>query len=149
MVLRLPKDSEIKEGKFLFPWIGPFQVKKAFHNNIVQLSTLNNEDITLVNVNKLEAYQNLIITIIAMTIITQDENKNLSNGIPRKITNERMEIYEHFKLNKWRGEAQHSKNYNDKIIIASPKKWIRNHKHQKNEMTIHYDIMIVKSISKT
>jgi len=30
--------------------------KKCLNNNIVQLSTLTNEDITLVSVNKLKAY---------------------------------------------------------------------------------------------
>ncbi len=34
LVLWLPKDPEIKERKFLFPWIGPFRVMKAFNNNI-------------------------------------------------------------------------------------------------------------------
>jgi len=62
-VLWLPKDPKIKEGKFLFPWTSPFQVKKAFNNNIVQLSTLSDEDITLVNVNTLKVYQNPIINL--------------------------------------------------------------------------------------
>jgi hypothetical protein len=52
----LPKDPKINERKFLFPWIGPFQIKKAFNNNIFQLSTLSNKDVTLVNINKLKAY---------------------------------------------------------------------------------------------
>jgi hypothetical protein len=55
-VLWLPKDPKIKEGKFLFPWIGPFQVKKAFDNNTIQLITLSNEGVALVNVNKLKTY---------------------------------------------------------------------------------------------
>ncbi len=63
-------DPKIKEGKFLFPWIGSFQVKKAFDNNIFQLSKLSNEDVALVNVNKLKAYWNLIITVVTITIIT-------------------------------------------------------------------------------
>jgi hypothetical protein len=28
LVLWLPKDPKIKEGKFLFPWTSPFQVKR-------------------------------------------------------------------------------------------------------------------------
>jgi hypothetical protein len=36
-VLWLPKDPKIKERKFLFPWIGPFWIKKVSSNNIVQL----------------------------------------------------------------------------------------------------------------
>jgi hypothetical protein len=75
-VLWLPKDPKIKEGKFLFLWIGPFRVKKALNNNTIQLSTLSNEDIALVNVNKLKAYQNPIIMVVAIIIITQDEIKS-------------------------------------------------------------------------
>ncbi len=55
-VLWFLKDQKIKKGKFLFLWTGPFWVKKAFGNNIVQLSMLSNEDVALVNVNKLKAY---------------------------------------------------------------------------------------------
>lgn len=66
----LSMDPNIKEGKFLFPWIGSFQVKKAFNNTIFQLSRLSNEDVALINVNKLKAYQNLIIIVVTITIIT-------------------------------------------------------------------------------
>jgi hypothetical protein len=31
-------------------------MKKIFLNNIVQLNTLSNEDVTLVNIDKLKAY---------------------------------------------------------------------------------------------
>jgi hypothetical protein len=54
-VMWLLKDPKIKEGKFLFMWTSLIRVTKALNNNIVQLSTLSNEDITLVNVNKLKA----------------------------------------------------------------------------------------------
>jgi hypothetical protein len=85
LVLWLPKDLKINEGKFLFSWIGSFRVKKAFNNNTIQLNTLNDEDITLVIVNKLKAYRNPIITITVITIIMQDENRILPNGIPRRM----------------------------------------------------------------
>jgi len=77
LVLWFPKDPKIKEGKFSFPWTSSFWVKKAFINNIVQLSRLKNENITVVNVNKLKAYRNPIIMVGIITIITQDENKIL------------------------------------------------------------------------
>jgi hypothetical protein len=128
-VLWLPKDPKIKEGKFSFPWTSSFWVKKAFINNIVQLNTLNNENITLVNVNKLKAYRNPIIKVGAITIITQDENRILPNKIPRRIINERWTNFnECFKFNKCRGKAQHNKNYGGNIIVALPRKWIRDHK---------------------
>lgn len=56
LVLWLPKDPKINKGKFRFSQIGPFQVKKVFINNIVQFNTLSNEDVTLVNIDKLKAY---------------------------------------------------------------------------------------------
>ncbi len=65
-MLWLPKDPKIKEGKFLFPWTSLFQVKKVLYNNIIQLNTLNNENIVLVNVSKLKAYSNPIIMVIAI-----------------------------------------------------------------------------------
>ncbi len=83
------------------------------------------------NVNKLKAYQNPIITVVAITINMQDENKILPNGIPRKITGKRTQIYECFKLNKWKGEVEHNTNYSGKTIITLFKKWIKDHKHQK------------------
>jgi hypothetical protein len=39
LVLWLPKDPKFEKGKNLFPWIGPFEMKKAFNNNNIQLST--------------------------------------------------------------------------------------------------------------
>jgi len=89
-VLWLPKDPKIKEMTFLFLWISSFRINKAFNKNIVQLSTLSDEDLALVNVNKLKAYQNPIFTIIVITIITQNKNKILPNGIPRRIIGRRM-----------------------------------------------------------
>ncbi len=117
-MLWFPKDPKIKEGRFLILWNNLFQVKKAFGNNIVQSNTLSNEDITLVNVNKLKAYRNPIIMVTTFIIIMQDKNRILLNGIPRRIIGKRMQIYERFKLNKWKGEAQHNKNYNGKIITT-------------------------------
>ncbi len=94
-MLWLPKDPKIKKGKFLFPWTGLFRIKKTFSNNIVQLNTLSNEDITLINVNKLKAYQNPIITIAATTIMTQYENQILLNEILRRIIGRRrIHFYE-------------------------------------------------------
>jgi len=102
----------------------------------------------LVNVNKLKAYQNPIITITAITIITQDENKILPNEKPRRLISKRIHSYESFKFNECRSEAQHNKNYNGEIITSLPKKWIRDHKQHKSDTTIHYDT-IIKPILRT
>jgi hypothetical protein len=53
----------------------------------------------------------------------------LPNGTLRKIIGERMQIYERFKLNEQKGEAQHNKNYGGKSITTLLKMWIRDHKH--------------------
>jgi predicted double-glycine peptidase len=86
--------------------------------------------------------------VATITIITQDKNKILPNEIPRRIIGERTQFSEHFKFNKRKGEAQHNKNYGNKIIIAIPKKWIRDHKQPKSDMTTHYDT-IIKPIFRT
>lgn len=75
LVLWLWKDRKIKKEKFFFPWSGPFWVKKTFDNNIVWLSMLSNEDVILVNINKLKPYQNpmeLMVICVAITIITEN-----------------------------------------------------------------------------
>ncbi len=99
------------------------------------------------NVNKLKAYRNPIITVVTITIIMQDENRILLNGIPRRIIGERTQIYERFKLNEQKGEAKHNKNYDGEIITSLPKKWIRDHEHQKCVTTTHHD-MTIKPISR-
>jgi hypothetical protein len=60
--------------EFFFSWIGKFQIKKAFNNNTVQLNMLSDKDVALVNVNNLKAYQNPIISIVIIIIITKDIN---------------------------------------------------------------------------
>jgi hypothetical protein len=67
--------------------------------------------------------------VIAITIITQDENKVLPNAILKIIIGERMQIYEWFKFNERKGEVQHNKNYDGEIITPLPKKCISDHKH--------------------
>jgi hypothetical protein len=49
-------------------------MKKDFNNNNVQLNTLSNEDVALVNVNKLKAYQNPIIIAIVIIVIIENIN---------------------------------------------------------------------------
>ncbi len=82
-MLCVPKDPKIRKFKFLFPWIGPFHVKKTFGNNIIQLSTLNNKYVAQINVNKLKAYQNPIELIITVVAITISINK-LENTLPKQ-----------------------------------------------------------------
>jgi hypothetical protein len=57
----------------------------------------------------------MLSTII---IITQDGNKILPNGIPRRIIGKRMQIYEHFRFNEWKSERQDNKNYDNELITT-------------------------------
>jgi hypothetical protein len=86
--------------------------------------------------------------VTTTTTITQDENRFLPKKIPKKkFSRRRTHFYECFKFNECRGKAQHNKNYKGKIIVALSKKWIRDHKQQISDTTIHHDI-IVKPIFK-
>jgi hypothetical protein len=85
LVLWFPKDPKIKEGKFLFPWTNPFQIKKTFGNNNIQLNMLSIEDVASINVNKLKAYRKPIkLIVIATAIIVM--TKNMENSPPRQLT---------------------------------------------------------------
>jgi hypothetical protein len=67
----------------------------------------------------------------------------LPNEKPKRIiSGRRTHSYERFKFNERKSEAQHDNNYNNEIITSLPKKWIRDHKQQKSDMTIHYDTTI-------
>jgi hypothetical protein len=50
----MPKTTIIKGGKFILPWKGPFKIQKTFDNNMVELSTINNEGAKTININKLK-----------------------------------------------------------------------------------------------
>jgi len=43
LVLWMLKATKINGGKFTLPWKGPFKIEKMFGNNIVELSTINDE----------------------------------------------------------------------------------------------------------
>jgi hypothetical protein len=53
----MPKATKIKGGKFRLLWKGPYKVQFFFNNNTVKLSTLSNDDMEKVNINKLKEYQ--------------------------------------------------------------------------------------------
>jgi hypothetical protein len=77
------KIQKLKKANSFFPWIGPFRVKKVFDNNIVQLSTLSNEDVALLDINQLKPYQNpieLIILGVVITIIIKNLEKQFYQG---------------------------------------------------------------------
>jgi hypothetical protein len=44
LMLWMPKATKFKGGKFILLWKGPFKVQQMFNNNIVELSTISNDD---------------------------------------------------------------------------------------------------------
>jgi hypothetical protein len=50
----MPKLTKIKGGKFKLPWKGLYKVHKVFNNNIVKLTTLGDDEVERVNINKLK-----------------------------------------------------------------------------------------------
>ncbi len=52
LILWMPKATKIKGGKFTLPWKGPFKTQKMFDNNIVELSTISDERVERININK-------------------------------------------------------------------------------------------------
>jgi hypothetical protein len=54
LVLWMPKATKLKGEKIKLPWKGPYKVQKNFNNNTVELSTLCNDDMEKVNINKLK-----------------------------------------------------------------------------------------------
>ncbi len=55
LILWMPKATKFKGGKFTLPWKGPFKIQKIFDNNIMELSTISDEWVERVNINKLKA----------------------------------------------------------------------------------------------
>ncbi len=67
----MPKATKMKGGKSILPWKGPFKTEKRFDNNTMELSTINDEGVERVNINKPKAYHhdNPPIDVIITTII--------------------------------------------------------------------------------
>ncbi len=78
LVLWMPKAIKIKGGKFTLP----FKIQKVFDNNTMELSTISDEGVERVNINKLKAYQHdnwpidAIITIVIVDTRPSGKNKN-------------------------------------------------------------------------
>jgi hypothetical protein len=55
----MPKTTKIKGGKFQvnkLHWKGPYKVHKVFNNNTIELTTLGDDEVERVNINKLKEY---------------------------------------------------------------------------------------------
>ncbi len=66
LVLRMPKTIKIKGGKFRLPWKGPYKVRKFFNNNIVELTSLGDDEVERVNINKLKKYHSKSVVVDVM-----------------------------------------------------------------------------------
>jgi hypothetical protein len=69
LVLWMPKDENIKSGKFRMPWEGPYKVEEVYNKNIIKLLILSNEKVEKINVNKLKFYNIVELSNVMMTMI--------------------------------------------------------------------------------
>jgi hypothetical protein len=86
LVLWMPKATKIKGGKFTLPWKGPIKIQKMFNNNIVELSTINDEGAKRVKNNKLKAYyhNNPQTSVIIMVVIVETRRSGKIRNRHRK-----------------------------------------------------------------
>jgi hypothetical protein len=70
LILWMPKSTKIKGGKFKLPWKGPYKICKAFNNNTIKLTTLGDDEVERVNINKLNEYhsKNMAIDIMVANV---------------------------------------------------------------------------------
>jgi hypothetical protein len=100
-------------------------MKKAFSNNNVQLNMLSNEDVALVNVNKLKTYQNPIIITTMIIVTIEDINGILLKAFikGKKIGGRWKQLgnlYEHLNPYEHKRQKQHNNNYGGKIFMTVP-----------------------------
>jgi hypothetical protein len=72
----MPKVMKIKGGKFWLLCKGPYKVQKVFNNNTFKLSTLTNDDMEKVNIDKLKEYHHNNTPIIIMTNVVTIQKKS-------------------------------------------------------------------------
>jgi hypothetical protein len=75
LILWMFKATKIKCRKFRLLWKGPYKVQKIFNNNVVKLSTLSNDDMEKVIINKLKEYQHNNTPIVIMTNVVTVQKK--------------------------------------------------------------------------
>ncbi len=52
----MPESTKIKGGKFKLPLKGPYKMCKAFNNDTIKLTTLGDDQVKRINMNKLKEY---------------------------------------------------------------------------------------------
>jgi hypothetical protein len=65
------KATKIKGGKFTLPLKGPF-IQKMFANNTVELSTISDEGVERININKLKVYHHNPPTNVTIIVAIVD-----------------------------------------------------------------------------
>jgi hypothetical protein len=89
----MPKPTKIKGHKFRLAWKRPFKIQKMFNNNIMESSTISNDDIENININKLKEYHHdntlivvmIIIIIVNIKHINKPKNRNENNFKPKNM----------------------------------------------------------------
>jgi len=86
LVLWMPKATKIKGGKFTLPWKGLFKIQIFFDNNIMELSTISDEGVERININKLKAYhhENPPTDVIVVVIVDIRLNGKIRNTHRKK-----------------------------------------------------------------
>jgi hypothetical protein len=70
LVFWMPKATKIKGGNLHYLGRVPLKYKKMFDNNNVELSTISDEGVEKVNINKLKAYHNKSPTNVIIATVT-------------------------------------------------------------------------------
>ncbi len=81
------KTTKIKGGKFTIPSKGPFKIQKMFANNTMELSTINDERVEKIDINKLKVYHhNPPTNVIIVDVIVDTKPNSKIGGRHRKTT---------------------------------------------------------------
>jgi len=64
----MPKTTKIKGGKLKLPWKGPYKVYKTFNNNTFELTTLGDDEVERININKIKEYHSK--NVVANVMVT-------------------------------------------------------------------------------
>jgi hypothetical protein len=74
------KATKIKGGKFTLPLKGPFKIQKMFANNTMELSTISDEGVKRININKLKVYHHNPPTNVIIIVVIVDTRPNSKIG---------------------------------------------------------------------
>ncbi len=93
LVLWMPKSTKIKGCKFKLLWKGCCKMRKTFNNNTIKLTTLSDDEVERVNINKLKEHhsKNVIADVMAANVHVERYPSKYYPGktstvVPKKIS---------------------------------------------------------------